>query len=488
MTGTVYLVGAGPGDPELITQRGLRLIQTADVILYDNLAPLGLLDHAKPGAETQYVGKKRAAHALSQEEINNLLTVHARAGKQVVRLKGGDPLIFGRGGEEAEALGVAGIPFQLVPGVSSALGVAAYAGIPLTHRSLTSSVTFVTGHDPEQIDWPRVGVSGTLVIFMGLRSFGDVARRLIAAGRDPKTPAAAIRWGSRPDQVVVSGTVANLAERVTDAGLRPPALVVVGEVVALRERLRWYEQLPLFGQRIVVTRAREQAGGFADKLRLLGAEAIVMPTIQIGPPDDWGPLDRAIERLGQYDWLIFTSQNGVRRFVERLDGGPFDLRAIRGKIAAIGPATAEALEELHLKVDLTPTTFVAEGLLEAFELHDLQAKKIVIPRAAVAREILPEELRRRGAEVDVAAAYKTVRPELAVEEKADWITFTSSSTASNLLEQINDLEGARVASIGPITSETVRGFGFEVDVEAEPHTTDGLIEAIVAAVHSEPPA
>ena len=484
MTGTVYLVGAGPGDPELITQRGLRLIQTADVILYDNLAPPALLDYAKPDAETRYVGKKRAAHALSQEEINDLLVEYARAGKQVVRLKGGDPLIFGRGGEEAEALGEAGIPFQLVPGVSSALGVAAYAGIPLTHRKLTSSVTFVTGHDPDQIDWPRVGVSGTLVIFMGLTSFDEVAQRLVAAGRDPKTPAAAIRWGTRPDQVVVSGTVENLAETVTKAGLRPPALVVVGEVAALRERLNWYEKLPLFGQRIVVTRAREQAVGFAEKLRLLGAEPIVLPTIQIDPPDDWGPLDRAIERLADYDWLIFTSQNGVHRFVERLDGSAADLRAIRGKIAAIGPATAEALEELHLKVDLTPKTFVAEGLLEAFEGHDVQGKRVLIPRATVAREILPRELRRRGVEVDVVPAYKTVRPELTFEGKADWITSTSSSTASNLLKGIKTLGGARIASIGPITSETIRAHGHTVDVEADPHTTDGLIEAIVSACHS----
>ena len=480
MIGAVYLVGAGPGDPGLITRRGLELIRTADVVLYDNLAPASLLDEAKPDAEIRYVGKKRAEQAFTQDELNSLLIELARAGKQVVRLKGGDPLIFGRGGEEAEVLGEAAVPFQIVPGVSSALGVAAYAGIPLTHRDWTSSVTFVTGHQPGRIDWSKVGAEGTLVIFMGLTSFDNIAHRLVASGRSAETPAAAVRWGSRPDQSVVAGTVENLASRISSKGLKPPALVIVGEVAALRDRMAWYERLPLFGQRIAVTRAKEQAADFAGRLRLLGAEPILAPTIRIDPPQDWGPLDRAITELDQYDWLIFTSQNGVGKFIDRLDASEQDLRAVRGQIGAIGPATAEALNKLHLKVDVIPESFVAEGLLKALEPFDFAGKRVLIPRATIAREVLPDTLRSRGANVDVVPAYRTVRPGVEPVE-ADWYVFTSSSTASNLLEGIDSLPNAQIASIGPVTSDTIRSCGFKVDAEADPHTTDGLIDALVQA-------
>ncbi len=486
--GKVYLIGAGPGDPRLITIRGRDLIARADVILYDNLAPASLLDLARADAETMYVGKKRAAHHLTQDEINRLLVDKARAGLLVARLKGGDPYIFGRGGEEGQALAAAGIPFEVVPGVSSATGAAAYAGIPLTHRDKTPAVTFVTGHEPQRVDWAKLGQAESLVIFMGLTTFGTIAERLIEAGRSPGTPAAAIRWGTRPDQQTVTGTIADLADRIAAAQLKPPALVIVGEVVELRAELDWFERLPLFGRRIVVTRAREQSQGFADQLRDLGAEPILLPAIEIRPPDDFALLDVAIEQLERYDWLLFTSQNGVSRFVERLDRSDRDLRAITGKIAVIGPATAAALEALHLKVDLMPKEYVAESVLEAFG-DDVAGKRILLARAAVARDVLPRELARRGAAVDVVPAYRTVPPAGLPDQAAqalhdaDWITFTSSSTAANVVDAagVEALRTVKIASIGPITSTTIRDCGLEIAVEAEPYTVEGLLQAILAA-------
>ncbi|MDA0207093.1 MAG: uroporphyrinogen-III C-methyltransferase [Acidobacteria bacterium] len=488
MSGRVYLVGAGPGDPGLITVRGLDVLRQADVILYDNLAPVTLLDYARPDAELIYVGKKRADHHLSQDEINALLVEKAQTAAVVVRLKGGDPFIFGRGGEEGEALHAAGIYFEVVPGVSSATGAAAYAGIPLTHRSRTSAISFVTGHEVDAIDWAKVGQTETLVIFMGLTTFGEIAKQLIAGGRDPQTPAAAIRWGTRPDQQTLTGTVANLAERIAAAKLRPPALIIVGEVVALREDLNWFEHLPLFGQRIVLTRAEEQAGESAEQLRRLGAEVIAAPTIEIVEPSSWAAIDAAIANLETYDWLIFTSRNGVERFLARLDASERDLRAVKGRIAAIGPATAEALAQARLKVDCLPEEFVAESLLDAFDA-ELTGKKILLARAEVAREVLPEGLRRRGASVDVAPVYRTVVPDSATLRRAlatkppDWITFTSSSTVRHFVEMagVDVLKTARIASIGPITSATIREYGIEPTVEAEPHTMVGLVAAIVGA-------
>lgn len=486
MSGKVYLVGAGPGDPGLITVRGLDVLRSADVILYDHLAPVSLLDSARPDAQSIYVGKKRADHFLSQEEINALLVEHATAGATVVRLKGGDPFIFGRGGEEGEALHAAGVAFEVVPGVTSAVGAAAYAGIPLTHRSKTTAITFVTGHDVDRIDWTKIGHTETLVIFMGLMTFGTIAERLIAGGRSADTPAAAIRWSTRPDQQTIVGTIADLSQRVAEAELKPPALVIVGEVVALREELNWFERLPLFGRRIVLTRTEEQAAESAEKLRRLGGDVVVAPTIEIEDPSSWEPIDRAIEELETYDWLVFTSRNGVSRFLDRLDSSTRDLRAICGKLAAIGPATADALRAVRLKVDCVPVNFVAESLLEAFD-DDLTGKRILIPRAEVARAVLPDELRRRGAHVEVAPVYQTVVPDGAVlreeleRKAADWITFTSSSTVRHCVETvgIEALRGVRIASIGPITSQTLRDCGLEPTVEAEPHTMDGLIAAVV---------
>ena len=479
----VALVGAGPGDPGLVTVRGLECIRRADVIFYDNLAAPALLVHARPECEKIYVGKKRTEHALTQEQINALLVEHARAGRRVVRLKGGDPFLFGRGGEEAEALAEAGIPFEVVPGVSSAMGAAAYAGIPLTHREHTSAVTFVTGHAVEKIDWRRVGASETIVVFMGLVTFGEIAKRLIEAGRPPATPAVAVRWATRADQRTICGTLGDLAERIAEAGLKPPTLIVVGEVVRLREKLDWFEHLPLFGKTVVVTRAREQAGVLAGKLRELGARVVDIPTIEIQPPSDWKPLDGAISRLESFDWLIFTSANGVRFFTQRLDASARDLRELRARICAIGPSTAAAVAALHLKVDLMPKEYVAESVVAALEKIPLEGARILLPRAAVARDLIPTELEKRAARVTVVEAYRTV-PARDVEWpeglRPDWIAFTSSSTVENFhaLFGAERLQGVRVASIGPVTSATARRLGMDVTVEAGEHTVEGLVEAI----------
>lgn len=490
-TAKVYLVGAGPGDPELITLKARRVLEQADSILYDHLASSELLELAPRSAERLYVGKKKSEHALSQEEICALLVDRGKRGLNVVRLKGGDPFIFGRGGEEAEALADAGIPFEVVPGVTSPLGIAAYTGVPLTHRDHTSVVTFITGHDVLKIDWTRVGTSETLVIFMGLSQFDEIARRIIAAGRSAETPAMAVRWGTRPDQEVLTGTLESLPHRIHERALKPPATIIVGDVVLLRDKLSWYEKLPLFGQRIVVTRAREQAGALAECLGHLGAEVIELPTIEIQRAADYAPLDAAIEKLRDYDWLIFTSANGVRFFLERLDASRSDLRAIRGRICAIGPATRDALQAFHLKVDLMAEQYVAEGLLDALAAYDLKDARILIARAAVARDLLPVELARRGAAVEVVEAYRTVTPADLPERARDvlsrrpaWITFTSSSTVQNLIDAvgIDPLQEIRTASIGPITSATLRQRGISVAVQASRYTIPGLVEAIVEAV------
>ena len=484
----VYLVGAGPGDPELITLKAKRLLEQADCILYDHLAPAELLSLAPPAAERLYVGKKKSDHALSQDEICALLVDRGRQGLNVVRLKGGDPFIFGRGGEEAEALANAGIPFEVVPGVTSPLGIAAYTGVPLTHRDHTSVVSFVTGHEVDKIDWNKTGLSETLVVFMGLSQFDQIAERIIAAGRSPSTPAMAVRWGTRPDQEVLTGTLASLPGLIHEHGLKPPATIIVGEVVSLRSKLSWYERLPLFGRRIGVTRAREQAGTLSQSLHALGADVIELPTIEIRPAPDYTALDRAIASLSTYDWLLFTSTNGVRFFLDRLDASAADLRAIRGRICAIGPATREALERFHLKVDVMAEQYVAEGLLTALSAHDLSGARVLIARAAVARDTLPAELTRRGAHVDVVEAYWTLPPDdlaqratALLARQPHWITFTSSSTARNLVNAVgpNALQNVRTASIGPITSATLRELGVPVAIEATTFTVPGLIEAIL---------
>ena len=509
--GKVYLVGAGPGDPGLLTLKGQRVMREADVIVLDYLANPELLLEAKPGAEIVYVGR-HAAERMSQDEINQLIVDRARQGKTVCRLKGGDPFIFGRGGEEAEPVAASGVPFEIVPGVSAGYAVPAYAGIPLTHRQLSSTVLFITGHeDPEKeggsnLDWEKIAHgASTLVFFMSVSTLPQISRKLIEAGRAPSTPAATIRWGTRGEQQVVVATLATIAERAQAAGIKPPALTVVGDVVTLREKLQWFERLPLFGERILITRAREQAAELAEPLRALGAETIELPVIAIEDPEgpeDRAALDRAIERLRDYDWLIFTSANGVRKFAERLAESGTDIRTLAGKkICAIGPATAGELRKHLLTVDVVPHSYVAEGLLEALASEPVAGKRFLIPRAKVARDVLPEELRKRGAVVDVVEAYRTILPtegaartefgerveSIFARHQPTLIVFTSSSTVTNLLRLIPSgkraayLDGVRIASIGPITSRTARRAGLAVAIEAREHTIPALIEAIVAA-------
>jgi len=465
MTGKVYLIGAGPGDPELLTCKGRRILEQADAILFDHLAPAALLDLAPAHAERLYVGKKKSVHAFTQDEICAMLVERARRGLTVVRLKGGDPFIFGRGGEEAEALADAGVPCELIPGITSPLGIGAYTGIPLTHRGLSTSVSFVTGHAVDAVDWKTVGQSDTLVIFMGMFAFAGIARELIAAGRSPETPAIVVRWATRPDQETIEGTLATLPQLIAASGMKPPATIIVGEVVRLRQKLSWFDRLPLFGRRIVTTRAKGQTDSLTARLHALGAEVLEMPTIEIRPAADYGPLDRALAELASYDWLIFTSANGVRFFLERLDRSGVDLRALRARICAIGPATRAAVEALHLKVDLMGREYVAEGLLEAFAAHDLAGRRVLLPRAAVARDLVP---------VEAARIFHG-------ERKPDCITFTSSSTVRNFvaIAGADALAGVKVASIGPVTTATARGLGIAADAEARMFTVDGLVDAVL---------
>lgn len=493
----VYLVGAGPGDPELITIKGRRVLAAADAVLYDGLVHPALVELAPSHAERLRVGKKDSERPYSQDEINHLLIERARQGKTVVRLKGGDPFIFGRGGEEVEALAEAGIDFEVVPGVTAPLGAAAYCGVPLTHREHTSVVTFLTGHDVARVDWEKVGAAQTLVLFMAWRHLEAIVGRLIAAGKPPETPALAVRWATCPTQRTVTAPLAELASQVAAAGMKPPLTVIIGAVVRLSEKLNWFERLPLFGRRIVITRAAEQAAAVAERLRSLGAAAIELPVIAVRPLEDYSVLDEAIRRLPDYDWLVFTSANGVRFFFERLDCSERDVRALPAKICAIGPATRRALEAFHVKVDLVPDEYVAEGLVRAFSSQAISGKRVLVARAETARELLPEELRRLGARVDVAPAYRTLIPEDAAERaravfetKPDWVLLTSSSTVKNLFTLLgrNALEGVKLASIGPVTSATARELGLTVAVEAKPYTIDGLIEAILHVERSNPTA
>ncbi|HET6369908.1 MAG TPA: uroporphyrinogen-III C-methyltransferase [Nitrospiria bacterium] len=502
--GKVYLVGAGPGDPRLITVRGRACLEEADVVVYDYLAPETLLGFCPKKSVKIFVGKRREGNRLSQAEINRLLIQHARKGKVVVRLKGGDPFIFGRGGEEAEALAEEGIPFEIVPGVTAAIAVPAYAGIPLTHRDWTSSVAFITGHeDPDKGDsrvaWDKIATGiGTLIFYMGVRSLPHIVEKLIAHGRSPKTPIALIQWGTRPLQRTAVGTLEDIVGRSETARMEPPVTIVVGEVVRLREKLDWYERLPLFGKKILTTRAEAREEEFSNIVAGLGGEAISFPTIEIVPPKSWQSLDQAIAEIKGFDWLILTSANGVRYFFERLNEKKKDARALSGlRICAIGPRTADALSDFGIRADLVPSAFTAEGVLEAFSGEPLSGKRVLLARAKVAREILPVELRRRGATVTVAVAYQTVRPKPDIErieqmiarKEIDMITFTSSSTATNFAELLgsNDLskrlEGIPIGAIGPVTARTVEDLGLRCAVVANEHTMEGLARALVSYFH-----
>jgi len=472
----VYLVGSGPGDPELLTVKAKRLLETADVVLYDHLSSPEALRLASK-AELIYVGKVRDNHTVPQEEIGEILIAQWKSKKRVVRLKGGDPYIFGRGGEECEALAKAGVPFEVVPGISSAIGASAYAGIPLTHRDYASCVAFVTGHHPDAIDWHKVAQVDTIAIFMGAFHFPELAAALIAAGRSADTPAAAVTWATRPEQSTVVGTIASLAE----AKIQAPAMIYIGGVAQLGKHLNWHERLPLHGLKIAITRARRSAPDMALQLSALGAQVLEYPTIEIVPPISFDALDRAIADLEAYDWLIFTSANAVETFAERLAASSRDLRGLRAKLCAIGPATRKAVEKMHLKVDVVPEEYVAESLIEALQGHDMTGRRILIPRAAVARDSVPEALRAMGATVEIAEAYRTIVPESGAAPAADWITFTSSSTVKNFiaLNEPGAIHRYKTASIGPITTETLKMHGVEPTIEAKPHTTEGMIDAIL---------
>ncbi len=496
MTGKVYLVGAGPGDPGLLTLKGKRALEQADVVIYDFLANKELLRFTQPRCESLCVGKRPGEPTPSQEEINELLVSKAAQGMTVVRLKGGDPFIFGRGGEEAQALVRAGIPFEVVPGISSGYAAPAYAGIPVTHRDLASSVAFLTGHeDPSKpstsVDWSKLATGPqTLVLFMGVRNLPEITAALINQGREPSTPVAVIHWGTRADQEVITGTLADISGKAQN--VEPPAVTVVGEVVQLREELNWFERLPLFGKRIVTTRTRQQTGSLRELLEGLGAETIEIPAIEIHDPESWKPLDAAIHRLESFDYLLLTSANGVKSFLRRLEASKRDVRDLKGlTIGAIGPATAAEFAKVGIRVDFVPNKYRAEGLIESLQGVDIRGRSFLIPRAKVARDLLPATLTERGAHVEVVECYETVQPAFDPDEFAhlltlrpDVITFTSSSTVTNFLRLVQDrglsplLDGAALASIGPITSRALREHGFEVSIEAEQSTIQGLIEAI----------
>jgi uroporphyrinogen III methyltransferase/synthase len=486
-TGTVYLVGAGPGDPGLLTLRGAEVLGRADVVVCDYLANPALLAHAPETAEQVIIGK-HGRKDLTQDEINALLIQRAQAGKCVVRLKGGDPFVFGRGGEEAEALSAAGIAWEVVPGVTAAVAVPAYAGIPLTHRELAATVAFATGHerwDKEYtgIDWESLAKrTGTVVLFMSVRRLVDNLKKLIEHGRDANTPAALIEWGTLPRQRVVVGTLTNLAERATAANIAPPAMLVVGEVVKLREKLAWLEKRPLHGKRVVVLRPRGQ-GGISAMLRDLGADVVELPAIRIEPPESTAPLDEALVKLGSYDWIVFTSQNAVTSVFERLGTAHRDARAFgRARICAIGEETARVLREHGLVADLVPAEAQAEGLVAAFAAEDVQGRRFLLPRAAEARETFPEALRLRGAHVDVVAAYRTVRAtDVKLEGPVDAALFMSGSQVTSFLDLVGPqaLTNAVVAAIGPVTAEALRKRGVTVQVVPRKHTAAALVDALV---------
>jgi uroporphyrinogen III methyltransferase / synthase len=484
LSGVVYLVGAGPGDPGLMTRRALELIARADVILYDRLVPAGALDGARPDAELRYVGKSPGGESASQEEINALLVEHGRAGKEVVRLKGGDPFVFGRGGEEAEALAAGDVAFEVVPGVTAGVAAPAYAGIPVTHRDEASAVAFVTGHeDPAKeesaIDWKALGAfPGTLVLYMGVRRLPEIAARLIEAGRPADEPAAVVERGTLPGQRTVTAPLAEIAEAA--AGVKPPAVTLIGPVARLRDGLAWIERRPLHGRRVVVTRARPQASGLAATLRGLGAEVVEAPSIRIVAR----PVDA---ELTGYDLVCFTSPNGVTLFFDALAERGKDARSLAGtQVAAIGPGTARELRARGIQPDVIPERSIAESLVESLSHLAIAGRRVLLARAAEARDVLPDGLAELGADVSVVPLYDTVSENLgedvvAAIADADYVTFTSSSTVERFLDKVGDRvpNGARVVSIGPVTSATARERGLEVHVEAERHDIDGLVEALV---------
>jgi len=502
--GKVYLVGAGPGDPGLITVKGLRCLTEADVVVYDRLASPQLLRKAPPHAEMIFRGPRKGDPMHEQEAINQIIVQKALEGKQVVRLKGGDPFVFGRGGEEALTLVEHDIPFEVVPGITAAIAASAYAGIPVTHRGLSTSLSIVTGHeDPtkkaSQIDWQRLARDhATLVFYMSAGNLPMISSRLIKEGLDPTTPAAFVSWGTTALQKTILGTLQNLPDKVSKAGLSSPALTIVGSVAKLHEKLAWYHKRPLAGKCIVVARNRRSSGALAEPLRALGAEVMEIPAISIEPLDDYGPLDAAIRQINAFDWMIFTSANGVEGFFERLTIAGQDSRALAGiRIVSIGPGTTAALEAVGLRPDLKPDRHVAESVLEKLlEDGEVKGKNFLLPRSRIARAMLPDALRQNGAQVTDAPAYDTRAPEdlpalikEVMQRPVDMAIFTSSSCVRNFIKAMHQVKLApdfAIASIGSITSAEVRKLGLDVDVEAGVFTISGLISAVLKYYEKAP--
>lgn len=498
MEGKIYLVGAGPGDPGLITLKGLHCLEKADVIIYDHLVDKGLLNKVRQEVELIYVGKQPKAHLMSQKQINALLVAKARKGKAVVRLKGGDPFVLGRGGEEAEALAAEGIPFEVVPGVTAAIAAPAYAGIPVTHRGLSSSFTVVTGHEssPEsrsRIAWDRIATGvDTLVFVMGVANLASITAQLIENGHSPATPVALVQQGTTPKQQVVEGTLVDIASRVREANIGSPAVLIVGEVVKLRHKLRWFENKPLFGKRILVTRSRERAGALSEILSLEGAEPIEIPTIEIEPALNHDLLDDVLSRLSEFHWLLFTSVNGVEAFFAHLHQHGLDSRKLHGlKICAIGEATATVLHKYGIEADSMPQEYSSHGILACLKEEGIKGKRLLLPCSQLINKELVRALSELGAEIETVVAYRTLPAsnrdgkikELLINGQVDVITFTSPSTVRGLITLMEDnveaLNKTVIACIGPVTAAAAAESGLRVDVIAKKYTIDGLVKALV---------
>ncbi len=500
-TGKVYLIGAGPGDPGLLTIKAKECIENAGVVVYDYLASPFLLNYAKPDAQIIYVGKKGGDHTLTQDKINQLLVDKAKEGHDVARLKGGDPFVFGRGGEEAQMLLGQDVSYEVIPGVTSAISAPAYAGIPVTHRDHSSFVSFITGHeDPTKKDsrmqWDIFAKSdATLVFLMGVKNLANITKNLMENGKASDTPVALVRWGTTAKQQTVTGTLETIVDEVKKANLKSPAIIVIGHVVSLRDELAWFDNRPLFGKRIVITRARAQASDLVSQLSKLGANCIQIPTIEIAPPQDLEPLRQSIKDIDSYDWLVFTSVNGVKYFFDTLYDMGKDVRVLGHlQFACIGPVTKERLKDYGIISDILPETYRAESVIDAFSNVEIADKKVLLPRAKVARTILPEELTKMGAMVNEVTAYEThintdKKQELfslLKDKQIDAVTFTSSSTVSNFMSQLesddskNLLKDVLVASIGPITSDTAKSLGIAPDIEAKEYTIPGLVDSILA--------
>lgn len=513
-TGRVYLVGAGPGDPGLITVRGKELLQSAEVVVFDYLANPQLLRWC-PTAETIYVGKQAAAHSMTQEEINKLLVERGLDGKRVVRLKGGDPYVFGRGGEEGEALRTAGVPFEVVPGITASMAASCYAGIPVTHRDANSSFTIITGHEKEEdykdpeargrkaggaassdLDWASIARLPSMAFYMGVKALPRICKKLIEHGMPPDMPAASIQWGTTPKQRTVVGTISDLPQKVTEAKLGPPAITIVGRNVALRPTLNWFETRPLFGQTVVVTRTRQQSSDLVRELEEQGARVIEAPTIELAPPKSWDDVDNALKNAGSFDWIVFTSQNGVKHTKQRLLEVGLDARSFgSAKVATVGRSTAQAVkEELCLRVDLCPEQFVAEALAQKLtDEKQVTGKRFLLLRADIGRPVLKDKLvAGKAAEVRDVSVYET-KPAVSLppilldamkEKQVNWVTFTSSSTARNFTtllgkDYAKKLAGVKVLSIGPVTTGTLRELGLEPTVQAEESNIRGMVEAML---------